>query len=469
MRRRLNFFRRIRVQLTLWYSLALIVFLVAFSALLYFSLKSSLITEVDKGLSNTLGQVASTLDYENGHLAFQNSDEPSSIKNKLKAQGYLVRVVDADGNTLVGAGPYSSVLASESEPEAGYETYRAHGASWRVYTKEIPVSAGSKEVYLQLGGPLDRVESTLSKLLLLELVLIPGVFVLAVLGGLLISGRALKPVKKITSLAASSSAVDLSRRLDLDLPDDEIGMLALTFNDMLDRLEFSFESQKRFVSEAAHELRTPLTVIKGTTDVALSKDRTPAEYQEALGELGTETDHLIGLAEDLLTLSRAESDSAVLKMRDIDLSEVVRNSVERITPIAKEKGIRIEIQGDSSIAFLGDPDKLARLYINLLDNAVRYSPADSKIVVAIRRDGTSATVSVSDEGLGIPIDEIACIFNGFHRLDGAREVNPSGAGLGLSISLWIARAHGGDIHVESQLGKGTTFTVLFPLPQAIVD
>ena len=469
MRRFLNYFRRIRVRLTLWYILLLSVVLIVFSSVLYFSLRSSLLSEVDNSLSNTAGQVATNLEMENGHLSFQNSDEPGNLLDRLAAQGFSVRLTNQEGEIIQEVGSNPAVFESGDVPEKGFETVSAAGADWRVYTIEKSVAGGKTSVFLQLGDSLDQVESTLSRLLLLEITIIPLVLVLALAGGMFLAGRALGPIKKITRLADSTEAVDLSRRLDLDLPDDEVGMLAKTFNGMLGRLEKAFNSQKRFVSEAAHELRTPLTIMKGTTDVALGKERTPAEYREVLGELSTETDHLIGLAEDLLSLSRAESESAVLRMRDIDLSEVVVSSVERITPIAYEKGIRIEFQGDTSVPFRGDPDKLARLYINLLDNAVRYSPANSTITVSMSRDDNNATVSVSDKGPGLPGGELDDIFDSFHRLDGAREANPSGVGLGLSISLWIARAHGGDIHVESRLGKGSTFTVVLPLPQAIVD
>jgi len=469
MRRFLNYFRRIRVRLTLWYVLLLAVVLIVFSSVLYFSLRSSLLSEVDNNLSNTAGQVMTNLEMENGHLSFQNSDEPVNLLDRLASQGYAVRLTDQEGKIIQEAGAHPTVFESRAVPEKGFETLSAAGADWRVYTIEKSVAGGKASVFLQLGESLDRIESTLSRLLVLEIIIIPVVLVLALAGGMFLAGRALGPIKKITRLADSTEAVDLSRRLDLGLPDDEVGTLARTFNGMLGRLEEAFNSQKRFVSEAAHELRTPLTIMKGTTDVTLGKERTPDEYREVLGELGVETDHLIGLAEDLLALSRAESESAVLRMTDIDLSEIVRSSVERITPLAHEKGMRIEFQNDSSIPFRGDPDKLARLYINLLDNAVRYSPVKSTITVSMSRDDDNTTVSISDEGPGLPDGELDDIFNSFHRLDSAREANPSGVGLGLSISLWIARAHGGDIQVESQLGKGSTFTVVLPLPQASVD
>jgi len=469
MRRFLNYCRRIRVRLTLWYVLLLAVVLIVFSAVLYLSLRSSLLNEVDRSLSNTAGQAATGLEMENGRLSFQNSEEPVNLPGRLAAQGFAVRLTDREGKVIQEAGAHPAVFESAEVPEKGFETVSAAGADWRVCTIQKSIPGDKASVFLQLGESLDRVESTLSILLVLEITFIPMVLVLAIAGGMFLAGRALGPIKKITRLADSTEAVDLSRRLDLDLPEDEVGMLAKTFNGMLERLEEAFNSQKRFVSEAAHELRTPLTVMKGTTDVALGRDRTVAEYKETLEEVKREIDHLAVLAEDLLALSQADSDNAVLDLQDLELSEVVRKSVERVAPLAEEKRVILEFACDGVTRIRGDADKLTRLFMNLLDNAVKYSPRNGKVSVRVINRGNEVVAIVQDNGPGIPSGELRNIFNRFHRLEEAREMNPSGVGLGLSIALWIARAHGGDIQVESQLGKGSTFTVVLPLPQASVD
>jgi signal transduction histidine kinase len=277
-----------------------------------------------------------------------------------------------------------------------------------------------------------------------------------------LAGRALKPVEEITQLAGSTQAVDMSGRLDLDLPDDELGRLAKTFNDMLARLEESFASQRRFVSEAAHELRTPLTVMKGTAEVSLARDRTLAEYKEAIEELRVEVDHLVDIAEDLLTLSSSNSERPTLDNQDLDLVEVVRSTVSLVAPLAKNRGMDVEFKSTDSIRFRGDRNKLTRMLLNLLDNAVKYSSPGSTISVSTHFEREKIIVAVSDDGPGIDPGELDYIFDSFHRLVEAREKNPSGTGLGLSIARWIARAHGGEIEVESQLGQGSTFRVSLP-------
>jgi len=461
MRRLLTFLKRIRVRLTLWYVFLLAVVLIIFGAVLYTSLKASLLDEVDTSLYTMGEQVAASLDYEDSHLSFQN-EEPQDFLGRLASQGYVFRLTDEAGKPLEGAGPFNDVFNQTLDLQKGFQTIDVLGDRWRVYTMKILTSTGRNNVFLQVGESLGRVDSTLSKLLFFEVIAVPLALVLAIAVGMFVAGRALRPIERITQLAGSIKAVDLSRRLDLDLPDDELGRLAGTFNDMLERLEEGFAHQKRFVSEAAHELRTPLTIMKGTAEVCLNRDRAIDEYKEALEELRDEIDHLAEVAEDLLTLSSADSESPILDIQDLDLCEVVRSAVELITPLAENKGIDIQFNSAGLTPFRGDKNKLSRMFLNLLDNAVKYSPPKSTISVSVTLESEGIIAAVGDSGPGIKSDEVESIFNPFHRLEEAREKNPSGSGLGLSIARWIARAHGGDIRVESRLGRGSAFKVVFP-------
>jgi heavy metal sensor kinase len=460
MRRLLNLFKHIKVRLTLWYVFLLAIVLIVFSIVLYFSLKGSLLNEVDNNLSTMGKQVITNLDYEDGQLSFQNNEEPGDPLELLVSEGYAIRLVDGEGGTLEGTGSYRDVFDQGQDIQKGFDTVDIMGTRWRVYT--IGISTGREELFLQIGQSLGRIDSTLSKLLYFELIAIPLVLAFAIAVGMFLAGRALKPVEEITQLAGSTQAVDMSGRLDLDLPDDELGRLAKTFNDMLARLEESFASQRRFVSEAAHELRTPLTVMKGTAEVSLARDRTIAEYKEALEELRVEVDHLVDIAEDLLTLSSSNSERPTLDKQDLDLVEVVRSTVSLAAPLAKNRGMDVEFKSAGSIRFTGDRSKLTRMLLNLLDNAVKYSSPGSTISVSTHFEREKIVVAVSDDGPGIDAGELDYIFDSFHRLEEAREKNPSGTGLGLSIARWIARAHGGEIEVESQPGQGSTFSVSLP-------
>ncbi len=462
MRKKLIFFRRIKIQLTLWYVLLLAIVLAVFSTALYLSLRGSLLGEVDTLLVNTSAQLAADVDFENSHLSFQNSEEPGGLLSSLVSQGFAVRL-SSSGVTLQGVGPYVSVFEEGGiSPHGGFETADISGRKWRVFSTEITAPFGRANGDLQVAEPLDRIYATLSRLLFLETVTVPAILFFSIAAGAFMARRALKPIEKITQLAKGIEAVDLSRRLELELPDDEIGRLARTFNGMLARLETAFVSQSRFVSEAAHELRTPLTIMKGTTEVALGRERTVVEYQEVLGELNAEIDQLAGVAEDLLALSRADSGKAVLEMQEMDLSGVAGAAVERIRPLARERGIDMEFRTEGKIQFRGDVGKLTRLFLNLLDNAIRYSAPHGRVSLTLLQGDEGVVAAVRDSGPGISSEELDRIFDHFHRAKDAREKYPDGSGLGLSIARWIARAHGGEIEVESQMGRGTTFKVVFP-------
>jgi nitrate/nitrite-specific signal transduction histidine kinase len=287
-----DFFRRIRVRLTLWYVFLLAIVLVLFSLVLYFSLKSSLLGEVDRGLRNSAGQVASSLDWEDTRLTVQETENSRDVLTKMASQGFLVVLSDNNGRLLQSVGPYSEVVGNRQTVVSGYQTVATPKGDWRIYSMKVSAPRRDQQLLLRVGESLNRTESALSTLTVIELIIIPITLCLAIVVGLFLADRALKPVRKITELAAGVEAVDLDRRLNLDLPDDDLGRLARTFDDMLQRLDHAFSVQKRFASEAAHELRTPLTIMKGNTEVALARERTAAEYREALSELKEEVDHL---------------------------------------------------------------------------------------------------------------------------------------------------------------------------------
>ena len=463
MRRLLTFFSRTRVRLTLWYVFLLAGVLIVFSGALYVSLRSSLMSDLDSDLKETSGQLVTSIVFNSGPLGL-NAAPLGDLMDQLASQGFAVRLFNDQGAMLEAFGPYKEVFAHRAVFTNEFTTNDIGGTRWRVYSTEMAGSTAGSRLILQVAEPLNRVESTLSRLLVIEILSIPVVLLVAIALGMFMSGRALRPVERIADLAASTSAMDLSRRLDLDLPDDEIGRLAKTFDDMLGRLDEAFTRQRRFVSEAAHELRTPLTIIKGTTDVTLSRPRTSGEYREALEELRGEIDHLVGLDEDLLLLARSDSDAAALDMQDLDLDEVARKAVDLIAPLARQNGMTVEFRSPGPVPFHGDPKKLTRIFLNGLDNAVKYSPAGSTVHFSVTGDDHGIVAEIRDAGPGMTDDEVAQIFDRFHRSDEARQKNPSGSGLGLPIARWLAVAHGGEIVVESQPGAGTTFRLLLPPP-----
>ena len=256
----------------------------------------------------------------------------------------------------------------------------------------------------------------------------------------------------------------------MKVPNDEVGRLAITFDQMLARLEDAFERQKRFIADASHEMRTPLTILKGDVEVALNRPRTAPEYRETLEMINQTTDRMTVLVEELFLLARADNDQYPLHLQPLDLSEVLTDLVGKLQTRATYKNIELSLNTPLNLPMAGDRDKLTRLFINLVDNAIKYSQKGAlvRVTAAVRAD--YACVVVADTGPGIPAEHLPHLFERFYRVDKARsrqgitgDDDGIGAGLGLSIVQWLVKVHGGRIEVDSQTGRGTTFTVWLPL------
>jgi heavy metal sensor kinase len=261
------------------------------------------------------------------------------------------------------------------------------------------------------------------------------------------------------------TAERLSSRLDVSNPRDELGRLATTINELLTRLETSFKEQQRFIADASHELRTPLAVLRGETEVALSKTRTIEEYEASLALIKDEAERLSHIVEDLFLLARQPIDApASLVKQPMSLNEVVRDCARAAQVLAMNKGVRLKTAQDSpSIVLNGDDELLKRMMLNLLDNAVKYTPEGGEISIALARQNGNAQIEVRDTGIGIPEADHGRIFDRFYRVDKARSRALGGAGLGLSIVRWIVEVHGGKIEVNSAPGRGSKFVVELPL------
>ena len=264
-----------------------------------------------------------------------------------------------------------------------------------------------------------------------------------------------------TQQAASVSAEELGRRLGLDLPDDEVGRLARTFDAMLERLDASFRRQRRFTSDASHELRTPLAVIRGEIDVTLERPRAPAVYVEALESIGGEAERMTRLVSDLLLLARSDNAQLPLAWEALDLAELLSVLIDQMKPQAEAAGVELYATFSAPLPSDGDRDRLLQLFINLLDNAFTYAPG-SRVQVEGKAVVGGVEIVVSDSGPGIGIEHLPHIFERFYRVDAARSRANGGSGLGLSIAQEIARAHGGEIRAQSEIECGATFTVWLP-------
>jgi len=452
-------FGTLRLRLTLWYVLLTGLILVATSLWLRAQLEQSFADQLDSSLQFAASQLLSQLDESRQPPRLQTSDKKQVLVQRLVEQGYAIRISTPDGTVVDGSGAYQ-VLSTWNPNGSAYIKFEQDEISWRGYSHPI-VSAdgrllGSLQVFRSTESTKDAVESFQRQILLS----VPFALLLVAFGGLILSQRALNPVNQMTRIAKSISAKELTRRIDYSGPLDEIGRLAQTFDRMLDRLQAAIERERRLIADASHELRTPLTSIKGQLGVALSRERTAEEYQHTLRELEGEVDRLVRLSNDLLYLTRL--DAIDMEKAPVDVSALLETVCDQLQPLAEAKGVKLQEQIASGLTLQGDGDRLIRVFLNLLDNSLKYTPSGGCVSMQATRDEDGVNVAIADTGHGIPPEHVPHLFERFRRVENARSRSVGGAGLGLAIAHEIVRLHGGAISVQSAVGRGSTFTVRLP-------
>ncbi|GIV68238.1 cell wall metabolism sensor histidine kinase WalK [Caldilinea sp.] len=448
-----------------------------FGAYLYFTLRIQLLNALDDALRASATQFMGMLEQEDGRLGFAQGD---LVAQRSTPREDVIRLVAPDGRILDQIGAVDApVLASTLQPEGGVYTYVVAGdatQSTGEATGDVQQIAGETlrllswpvrlhgqtVAYLQVGRSLESVEEALNALLFLLLVGAPFMLGAGIGGGYWLAGRTLAPIDAIRRKAAEISAQDLSQRLALNLPDDEVGRLARTFDEMLARLDDAFQRQRRFVSDASHELRTPLTIVMGEIEVALAQPRAPEAYVQTLSSVYDEVERMRRLTNDLLLLARSDSGRLQLTRTKLDLSELIASLCEQMEPRIGEAGIDLRLELTSPLWVEADFDRLLQLFSNLLDNAIVYAPGSPLTIKTLIQDENAVAV-IADAGPGIPPEHLPHIFDRFYRADPARSSDNSG--LGLSIAFEIARAHGGDLQVQSAPGQGATFILYLPRTQ----
>jgi len=464
------FFHTLRFKLTLWYVAILGVTLCAFSFFLYLTLSEGLYRSLDNKLRTTAEVIAASIRRPFGPgPSLADIDQIMREHFGIRPLGRFVQVLDETGKRSSNIRNVDIPMSMEtlervSKGETVFETVTVAKEKIRLVT--LPIFEKGRMVgIVQVGSPLEEIEEALRQLLLILLVAVPSVLILAVVGGLFLANKALRPVDEITNTARKiGSSGDLSQRIRLKRKvDDEIGRLAATFNEMIAKVENSFQQIKRFTADASHELKTPLTILRGEIEVGLKRLRTPEEYQKILASNLEEVKHMSRMVEDLLTLARADMGALELRKEVVDLGGRVREVWEEVRLWAEDKGVELLFQEDGEARIMGDRGRLRQLALNLIDNAIKYTPSGGRVELRVVRDGDEVTFSVADTGEGIPAEDLQRIFERFYRVDKARSRQRGGTGLGLSICKWIAEAHGGRISAESELGRGSKFHVFLPL------
>lgn len=317
--------------------------------------------------------------------------------------------------------------------------------------------------YSQAGVSLDSVERRAREILVWLLAASVAVLIVSSLIARFLIGQWLKSLTAATATARQIGAQNLAKqRLPVVENDAELAELARAFNELLDKLEASHSTQQRFVADASHELRTPLTVVRGEIDVALRRDRPIEEYQEVLRSSKEEIEGLSRLVDNLLALAHADAGEVIASRREVNLEPLLADVVEKLTPFAEEQKVQLATESLESAAVNGDSYGLHRVFLNLIENGLRYTPAGETVTVRMKNDAMNVTIEIEDTGPGIARDHLPRLFERFYRVDKSRSREFGGAGLGLSIVQTLIQAHGGSIRVESELGKGTKFIVTLP-------
>ncbi|HEX6078011.1 MAG TPA: heavy metal sensor histidine kinase [Methylomirabilota bacterium] len=457
----------LRTTLTLWYSAILLAILVAMGALSYSWLSFSLQQDLDASLL-TVAQVIK----DTGSSEPSTGDPDALLRQLLGPELYdkFFQFLDSEGRPhgrreggkaeVLPLSPQARARAARGQRTI--ETVVLPGAeSVRLLTLPV-LREGRVTEMIQVGMALRRTQAVRDRYFDTLMVLIPLAVGLAALGGALIARVALRPVDEMASTARRITAEDLSGRVDSRGSGDELDRLAETLNGMLARLEEAFDQTRRFAADAAHELRTPLTVLRGGIEVALRMERSPEEYRRVLASSLEEVQRLIRLAEDLLLLSRSLAGPAGARA-PVDLEPLVLEVFEVGARLGHAANVAVRVDATTPLAALGDGAALRRALVNLVENAVKYTPTGGKVELSLARADGFAEITVADTGIGIDPAEIERIFEPFHRLDAARAHDTGGAGLGLAIARSIVIAHGGAIAVESAPGAGSRFTVRLPL------
>jgi len=431
--------RSIRFRLTAWYALVLFAALGLFSGLLWLSLRQRLLSEVDRDLAYRAVRFQAYITKESAEIPQVDLvDELEEFCQALPPSDYL---------QLSGARGFEFHYPNRAPARAGDD---------RALQRRF--SIGNEVYQLQVSSSVAAIDHTLDLLRLLLFSLVPVVVAVACAGGVWISGRALKPVDEITSAARAIGIDNLSLRLRTPETGDELQRLTEVWNSMLERLEGAVKTLSQFAADASHELRTPLAVIRTSAELALRRARSPESYRNSLVEISEEAERMTQLVEDLLFLARGDADNE-MHMEPVDLDALLPEVCGELSGVADARRIRIRHSSATGGLVSGNPAALRRLFLVLLDNAIKYSHAGAEVIVAVSSGDGTIAVTVEDFGVGIGRADRPHIFQRFYQADKAR--TDGGFGLGLSLAESIAKAHGAAIDVTSEEGSGSRFRVIF--------
>jgi heavy metal sensor kinase len=461
---------KLRTNLTLFYA-AVSTLILATASILFYNL---LAYQLDRSLRDELSERTAAL---RGYLHFEGDQaiwtydpsDPSEAFFIGNATRYF-QIYDAFSGAVIQRSEQIQALGFEYTPDEVKELV-LHGSEFsEIDTEQVNIllhndivrTLNGRAYLLQSGSPLTLRTTALNRLLHIILWLLPSGIILAVLSGIWMSRRALRPLELLSAAAREMTISQLHRRLPITGNRDELDRLAETFNDMFGRLEKAVEQMKDFTASISHELRTPLTALRGEAEVALVKARTESDYRRVLESQLEEFAKLSRMIDQMLTLARAEAGQIKLAREIVNLSELTQSLVDQMEIVAASKAITLTVKQEADVMVTGDAGWLERAILNLLDNAIKFTPVGGRVDLRVSSESSHAVLEVADNGIGIAAQALPHIFERFYRGDPSRSREREGAGLGLSLVEWIVRQHQGSVSVESQPGKGAVLRILLP-------
>ncbi len=461
--------KSVQFVLAFWYSVLLLVAFTLFGWSVYVYLEHLLASRLDQNLSEEVDWIAQIVDIERSRLNDRSSLDSLSedIEDRItdhfaaSPRNYIVMLTTTEGGILYESDDRGELILSSVQLRTTERVVRTlhvpPEGMFRVASRRVD------PFVINVGYTEGATQAVLRNLVSIFGVLAPVVLFVAFSGGWLMAGMILRPIRQISSMANRITVQNLNERIPERKVDDELGTLITTMNGMISRLQASFEEMRQFSMNVAHELKTPLTIMKGESELALARSLSREEMQELITTYLEETVRMSHIIDDLLTLAKADAGQIAVQREPVQLDAIIRDLYEDAIVLAAPKAIAVELAKAESAVVAGDAARLRQLFRILLSNAVQYSDAGGYIRITCERKDNLVFASIEDTGIGIPPESLDKIFRRFYRVDQARTRVKGGSGLGLSLARWIAESHGGTITVISELGKGSKFTVQFPL------
>jgi heavy metal sensor kinase len=464
--------RSIRFRMALWYAALLAGALLLFGGSTYLGLERYLQKSLEESLIKQARSIADVLLANNNQSGEDYVTKEITEQYSPETNSRFIRITRADGKRLFLSGPPKDasfrpslvpapVLPMTQEFSREVEMSDEH----ELLLHGLPFKAADGTQFLiEVAAPYNQIEAVLNGLLLTFALGLPLIVAVAIGGGYVLMRRALRPVDEIRQKAAQITSRNLSERLPVVHTGDELERLATDLNHMIERLEESFQQVNRFSADASHELRTPLTVLQGGLEAIAQKEHNlPAEVRDTIGSALEETQRLAKIVESLLAISRLETGEARVQLGRLDFAELVCTTADQMRLLAEEKHISLSCDGTEPVQVEADPARLKQVVVNLLDNAIKYTPEGGSVIITVNSQNGRAVLEMEDTGLGISASDLPHIFERFYRADKARSRQMGGAGLGLSIVRSICIAHGGQVTVTSTEGSGSRFRIELPL------